>query len=96
MSLEDLSAIYAVPKSAHIEYQLKRYLPYLFRRYVLFQREVQVEDFYTVVAERLGENDETPSTMPPLSAMDSNYELGPMPMRAHWDERPGMADPNHV
>ena len=44
-TLEELDYVFAVPTSKHANYQLKTFLPYWVRRYVLFQK-VTLEPLY--------------------------------------------------
>jgi hypothetical protein len=37
-TLEELDYVFAVPTSKHMAYQVKEFLPYWVRRYVLFQK----------------------------------------------------------
>ncbi|KAI5918159.1 hypothetical protein F4810DRAFT_693549 [Camillea tinctor] len=50
-SLEDLDLIFAVPKREFISYQVRQYLPWLFRRYVLRRRPNSNPDAEAVVGE---------------------------------------------
>ncbi|KAF9559864.1 hypothetical protein CPC08DRAFT_742953 [Agrocybe pediades] len=45
-TLEELDYIFAVPTSRHVSYQLKTYLPYFFKRWVLFHKDAKLEPLY--------------------------------------------------
>jgi len=45
-TLEELDYVFAVPTTKHVRYQVKEFLPYWIRRYVLMRRGVRVEPLY--------------------------------------------------
>lgn len=47
-TLEELDYIFSVPTRRHISYQLGTWLPWWFKRYVLFNRKVQLEPLYAL------------------------------------------------
>ena len=44
-TLEELDYVFALPTSRHMSYQIKEFLPYWIRRYVLFQK-VELKPLY--------------------------------------------------
>ncbi|OAQ65250.1 sugar porter (SP) family MFS transporter [Pochonia chlamydosporia 170] len=47
-TLEELDYIFSVPTRRHISYQLGTWLPWWFKRYVLFNRKAQLEPLYAL------------------------------------------------
>ncbi|KDR75375.1 hypothetical protein GALMADRAFT_123213 [Galerina marginata CBS 339.88] len=45
-TLEELDFVFAVPTSRHISYQTKTFLPYFFKKWVLFRKEATLEPLY--------------------------------------------------
>jgi len=45
-TLEELDYVFAVPTSKHMSYQATKFLPYFFRRWVLFDRNAKLEPLY--------------------------------------------------
>lgn len=45
-TLEELDYVFAVPTSKHASYQLREFLPYWIRRYILFRRRTQLKPLY--------------------------------------------------
>ncbi|OCF41126.1 hypothetical protein I317_05040 [Kwoniella heveanensis CBS 569] len=46
LSLEELDQVFSVPTSVFINYQFKHWIPWAFKRYVLFQRHAKLEPLY--------------------------------------------------
>ncbi|KAG8408620.1 hypothetical protein J3458_019645 [Metarhizium acridum] len=47
-TLEELDYIFSVPTRRHVSYQLGTWLPWWFKRYVLFQRSAKLEPLYAI------------------------------------------------
>jgi hypothetical protein len=47
-TLEELDYIFGVPTSRHAAYQLRTYLPYFFKRYILWQRKAELKPLYHI------------------------------------------------
>jgi hypothetical protein len=45
-TLEELDHIFAVPTRTHMAYQINHTLPYIFKRYVLFRKDAELEPLY--------------------------------------------------
>jgi hypothetical protein len=46
LTLEELDYVFAVPVSVFAKYQWNTFIPYVFRKYVLFQRDCKLEPLY--------------------------------------------------
>jgi hypothetical protein len=47
-TLEELDYIFSVPTRRHISYQLGTWLPWWFKRYILFRRDAKLEPLYAL------------------------------------------------
>ncbi|KAJ6593680.1 putative transporter [Mycena capillaripes] len=45
-TLEELDHVFAVPTSKHVRYQIHTFLPYLFKRWVLMNKNAELEELY--------------------------------------------------
>jgi hypothetical protein len=45
-TLEELDQIFAVPTRRFVSYQCHEWLPHMFKKYVLFKRQSQLESLY--------------------------------------------------